>query len=84
MDDVIVDAPRTYSSILMYNKKNTPWYNTQIKIKMDLEAEKMLLMEEVYNLQSNMEFLRTEHNRIKQEVINTERNLSLDLSLIHI
>jgi len=78
IDDVIVEAPRSYASMLNYNKRNTSWYNTQIKIKMDMEADKMVLMEGIYDLQSNLELLRMEHNKLKQDIIDLNGNLSLD------
>jgi hypothetical protein len=78
MDNIIVNAPRSYISLLNYNKHKTAWYNTQIKIKMDLEADKLVLMDNIINMKHNMEILRSEDNRINQEIIDLQNNLSLD------
>jgi len=78
LDTNITEAPRNYRSIIVNYRKRTDWFATLHKINMDLEQEKMTMLDREITLQRHVNQLRNEINSIQQDIVDLKTNMKIE------
>lgn len=78
LDTNITKAPINYRSLIINHRKRTDWYATLHKINMDLEKEKMTMLDREIMLHNQVNNLKNEINSIQQDIINLKNNMEIE------